>query len=82
MLNFAHGDVIMVGGYVSFILTMYVGMNGWLALLVAMVACTILGILIERLAYRPFHIGPQQLHMAFHTQMIHPRQDNASCASP
>ena len=53
MLNFAHGDVIMVGGYVSFILTMYVGMNGWLALLVAMVACTILGILIERLAYRP-----------------------------
>ena len=53
MLNFAHGDGIMVGGYVSFILTMYVGMNGWLALLVAMVACTILGILIERLAYRP-----------------------------
>ena len=53
MLNFAHGDVIMVGGYVSFILTMYVGMNGWLALLCAMAACTLLGILIERLAYRP-----------------------------
>ena len=41
MLNFAHGDVIMVGGYVS------------LALAVAMAACTLLGILIERLAYRP-----------------------------
>ena len=53
MLNFAHGDVIMVGGYVSFILTMYVGFNGWIALLMAMAACTILGILIERLAYRP-----------------------------
>ena len=53
MLNFAHGDVIMVGGYVSFILTMYVGMNGWVALLVAIVACTLLGIIIERLAYRP-----------------------------
>ncbi len=53
MLNFAHGDVIMVGGYVSFIMSMSVGMNGWLALLIAMVACTILGILIERLAYRP-----------------------------
>ena len=53
MLNFAHGDVIMVGGYVSFILNMYVGMNGWLALLIAMVVCTVLGILIERLAYRP-----------------------------
>ena len=53
MLNFAHGDVIMVGGYVSFILTMYVGMNGWIALLIAMLVCTCLGILIERLAYRP-----------------------------
>ena len=28
MLNFAHGDVIMVGGYISFILTMYAGLNG------------------------------------------------------
>jgi branched-chain amino acid transport system permease protein len=53
MLNFAHGDVIMVGGYVSFIMTMYVGMNGWVALLIAMGACTLLGITIERLAYRP-----------------------------
>ena len=53
MLNFAHGDVIMIGGYVSFILTMYVGMNGWVALLLAMAACTLLGVTIERLAYRP-----------------------------
>ena len=53
MLNFAHGDVIMVGGYVSFCLTMYVGMNGWIALLIAMAVCTLLGIIIERLAYRP-----------------------------
>lgn len=53
MLNFAHGDVIMVGGYVSFIMTIYVGMNGWVALLIAMGACTLLGITIERLAYRP-----------------------------
>ncbi len=53
MLNFAHGDVIMIGGYVSFICSMYMGMNGWLALVVAMAACTLLGILIERLAYRP-----------------------------
>jgi len=53
MLNFAHGDIIMIGGYVSFIMTMYVGVNGWLALLIAMGACTLLGITIERLAYRP-----------------------------
>ena len=31
MLNFAHGDIIMIGGYMSFIMSMYVGMNGWLA---------------------------------------------------
>ena len=43
MLNFAHGDVIMIGGYMSFVMTMYMGLNGWLALLVAMVICTLLG---------------------------------------
>ena len=53
MLNFAHGDVIMIGGYMSFIMTMYIGVNGWIALLFAMVVCTVLGIVIERLAYRP-----------------------------
>ncbi len=53
MLNFAHGDVIMIGSYVSFVLTMYVGTPGWLALIGATVACTILGVVIERLAYRP-----------------------------
>ncbi len=53
MLNFAHGDIIMVGGYISFISSMYVGMNGWVALLLAIAVCTLLGIIIERLAYRP-----------------------------
>ncbi|MBQ7702773.1 MAG: branched-chain amino acid ABC transporter permease [Firmicutes bacterium] len=53
MLNFAHGDVIMIGGYMSFVMSMYVGMNGWLSLLIAIVVCTLLGITIERLAYRP-----------------------------
>lgn len=53
MLNFAHGDVIMVGGFISFCITMYVGLPGWVGLIVAIAACTLLGILIERLAYRP-----------------------------
>ena len=53
MLNFAHGDVIMVGGYISFCMSMYVGVPGWAALLVAIAVCTLLGILIERLAYHP-----------------------------
>ncbi|NLY87633.1 MAG: branched-chain amino acid ABC transporter permease [Clostridiales bacterium] len=53
MLNFAHGDIIMVGSYISFCLTTYVGMPGWAALIGAVAVCTVLGIVIERLAYRP-----------------------------
>lgn len=53
MLNFAHGDVIMVGGYMSFCSVMYLGLPGWLSVIVAMAVCTVIGILIEGLAYRP-----------------------------
>ena len=53
MLNFAHGDVIMVGAYIAFCGLQYWGLSPVLAILVAMVACTILGITIEGLAYRP-----------------------------
>ena len=67
MLNFAHGDVIMVGAYVSFYTTSFaanslLGENPsalasagatLLSVLVAMAVCTVLGVIIEGLAYRP-----------------------------
>ncbi len=53
MLNFAHGDVIMIGAYVSFCAVHYWNLPPAVAVVVAMVACTVLGILIERLAYKP-----------------------------
>lgn len=53
MLNFAHGDVIMIGAYVSFVSIYSLGTPPLLALLIAMCVCTILGVVIERLAYRP-----------------------------
>lgn len=53
MLNFAHGDVIMVGAYIVFALTSYVGVNPYLALVISMAACTLLGMAIERFAYKP-----------------------------
>lgn len=53
MLNFAHGDVIMVGGYVVFVTVSNMGVNPYVAILISMVACTILGITIERVAYKP-----------------------------
>ena len=53
MLNFAHGDVIMVGAYVSYCATQYWGFPPLLSVLVAMLVCTALGVLIEGLAYKP-----------------------------
>ncbi len=53
MLNFAHGDVIMVGGYVIFIMMSTNGVNPLLAVLISIIFCTILGVTIERVAYKP-----------------------------
>ena len=53
MLNFAHGDVIMIGAYVSYICTTSAGIPPILSVVIAMAVCTVLGILIEGLAYRP-----------------------------
>ena len=53
MLNFAHGDVIMVGAYVCFFATGQFGLPPLVGVLLAMVVCTILGMVIERLAYKP-----------------------------
>ena len=58
MLNFAHGDIIMVGGYVSFCAMSYLGLPALPAALLAMLACTVLGIIIERLAYKPLRSAP------------------------
>ena len=53
MLNFAHGDVIMVGAFISFSATQYWGLNPALSVVVSVLVCTALGITIERLAYKP-----------------------------
>ena len=53
MLNFAHGDVIMVGAYIAFYVMYDLGMPPLLAIVEAMAICTVLGIVIERLAYKP-----------------------------
>lgn len=53
MLNFAHGDFIMVGCYIIFIFSSNLGLPPVVAILVAIVLCTLLGITTERVAYRP-----------------------------
>ncbi len=53
MLNFAHGDILMVGGYAAFIAFNSIGLPIPVAILVSMVVCTLLGITIEKIAYKP-----------------------------
>ena len=53
MLNFAHGDVIMIGGYMSFCSMTYLGWSPVMSVLFSIAVCTILGIVIEKLAYKP-----------------------------
>lgn len=58
MLNFAHGDVIMVGGYISFCALNYLDLPIIVSILLAMLVCTLLGVTIEGLAYKPLRTAP------------------------
>ena len=58
MLNFAHGDVIMVGAYISFCVTNYLELPVFVSILASIAVCTILGIVIEALAYKPLRGTP------------------------
>ena len=53
MLNFAHGDIIMVGGFTTFTVVSTMGGSPLLGVLAAVVVCTVLGVTVERVAYRP-----------------------------
>ena len=53
MLNFAHGDVIMVGAYICFFSVSSFNLPPAVGVVLAVLACTALGIVIERLAYKP-----------------------------
>ena len=53
MLNFAHGDVIMIGAYVALVSMNQAGMPVPAAVLISIVVCTVLGVVMERIAYKP-----------------------------
>ena len=58
MLNFAHGDVIMVGAYICFFAVSKFSLPPIVGILMAMAVCTVLGMTIERLAYKPLRQAP------------------------
>ena len=53
LINFAHGEIIMVGSYVVFVCVSLVGLPIWLSIIIAIGACAILGVIIEKIAYKP-----------------------------
>lgn len=53
MLNFAHGDVIMIGCYVVFTCMSGLGINPFVSVTAAVIVCTVLGVIIEKVAYKP-----------------------------
>ena len=61
MLNFAHGDIIMVGAYIALMSMTQAGLPPVAAVLAAVVGCTVLGVLIERIAYKPLRNASSSL---------------------
>ena len=61
MLNFAHGDVIMIGAYVVFTSMTSFNVNPILSIIIAMIVCTVLGMVIERVAYKPLRNASSNL---------------------
>ena len=59
LLNFAHGDIIMVGAYISWIAMAQLGMHPALAALLSIVGCMALGVAIDKIAYAPLREAPR-----------------------
>ncbi|MDE7113968.1 MAG: branched-chain amino acid ABC transporter permease, partial [Acetatifactor sp.] len=61
MLNFAHGDVIMVGGFTCYTICSTMGLHPLLGVLISVIVCTVLGIVIEKIAYKPLRMASSPL---------------------
>lgn len=58
MLNFAHGDIIMIGGYAALLSMAASWCPLWLSIVISIVVCTVLGVIIEKVAYKPLRSAP------------------------
>lgn len=61
MLNFAHGDVIMIGAFTTFTICSTLGLPSFVGILVAVIVCTVLGVTIEKIAYKPLRKASSSL---------------------
>ncbi|MCR1899648.1 branched-chain amino acid ABC transporter permease [Irregularibacter muris] len=53
LINFAHGEIYMIGAYIGFAVTTFLGLGFFPAIIVSMIGCGILGVIIEKVAYKP-----------------------------
>ena len=58
MINFAHGDIIMVGAYALYFSISVLGLPVPVALVITVIVCAVLGVVIEKVAYKPLRIAP------------------------
>lgn len=61
MLNFAHGDVIMIGAFTTFTACSTLGLPPVIGILLSVIVCTVLGVTIERIAYKPLRKASSSL---------------------
>ena len=59
LLNFAHGDIIMVGAYISWLVMSKLGLNPAIAVVLSIEGCMLLGVLIDKVAYAPLRDAPR-----------------------
>ena len=59
LLNFAHGDIIMVGAYMSWFVMNQLGLGPVTAVCASILTCTVLGVVIEKIAYTPLRDAPR-----------------------
>ena len=64
LVNFAHGQLLMIGAFITFTFSAYVGLNVYIAILLAMVVVAALGIVVERLTFRRV-LGTEKLNEIF-----------------
>jgi len=59
LINFAHGDIIMVGSYCAWLFIATAGLPVWLTVILTIVFCSVLGVTIEKVAYKPLRSSPR-----------------------
>ncbi len=59
LLNFAHGDIFMVGSFISYYLILSLGLNIFVAFILTMILTAVLGVIIDQVAYKPLRNSPR-----------------------